>query len=148
MRWPVGIKLVEFGLGLGVAAFLGWSILGLAFTLPLLGLGLEPGASSTRLLVAACQDLSLALSMLLAGLLAGAFLLRGRWVVGVTAGLVALAFRVGLLVVTGEPDAFWRDGLQIGVHLGFLVASVLLFAWGFALAGRLALRRRDEKTKP
>jgi hypothetical protein len=147
VRWPAKIKVVEFGVGLGVAAFLGWSILGLAFMLPLLELDLEPGALTTRLLVTCCQDLSLVLSMFLCGLLAGALLVTGRWAIAITATVLAAAFRAGVLLATGEPDTPWRDWAQGGLHLVFLVLSVGAFAWGFGLASRLSQRRKAGKNK-
>jgi len=147
VRWPAGIKIVEFGLGLGVAAFLGWSLLGLLFLVPLLQLDLEPGALTTRLLVVAGQDLPLLLTMMLCGLLAGALLVTGRWAIALTATATALAFRTAMLLATADPEAPWRDWVQGGLHLVFLALAVLVFAWGFGLANRLAQRRRDGKSK-
>jgi hypothetical protein len=136
------IKVVELGLGLGVAAFLGWSLLGLAFLLPLMELELEPGALGTRLLVAACQDVSLLVSMLLLGLLSGALITTGRWVIGSLAAGVALTFRLAVPWVTGDPDAPWLDWLGAGLHLVFVLSGIPLFAWAFGISRRF-LDRRD-----
>jgi hypothetical protein len=132
MKWGNRIKAVELGLGLGMAAAVIWILLSLILSIGFFS-WLDEGQGGSRFLALLAEVVGLLLSLLVVGFISGSLLSTGRWMVSIMATLVAVAFRVAVLIIAAVPDPPWRAWPEAVIHLAALVGAVFIGAWGFRL---------------
>jgi hypothetical protein len=132
VKWSSRIKAVELGLGLGMAAAVIWILLSLMLSIAFFSWAGRPQAGS-RLLALLAEDISLLLSLSLVGFISGTLLSSGRWMVSILATMVAVAFRIAVLVIASVPDPPWRAWPEAAIHLGAVVGAVVACALCFRL---------------